>query len=38
MDVDDDEDCTPDELACERSVDQIARDLRERQKKDAPKD
>jgi uncharacterized membrane protein len=38
LDVDDDEDCTPDELACETSVDQIARDLREREKKDEPKE
>jgi uncharacterized membrane protein len=32
LDVDDDEDCTPDELARETSVDEIARDLREREK------
>jgi len=38
LDVDDDEDCTPDDLASETSVDQIARDLREREKKDAPKE
>jgi len=36
--VDDTEDCTPDELACETSVDQIARDLREREKKEESKD
>ena len=34
LDVDDDEDCTPDDLASETSVDQIARDLREREKKE----
>ena len=32
--VDDAEDCTPDELARETSVDQLARDLREREKKE----
>ncbi|WP_426536612.1 DUF1003 domain-containing protein [Bradyrhizobium sp. McL0615] len=32
LDVEDDEDCTPDELARETSVDEIARDLREREK------
>jgi uncharacterized membrane protein len=32
--VDDAEDCTPDELARETSVDEIARDLREREKKE----
>ena len=32
MDVDNDGDCTPDELARETSVDEIARDLREREK------
>jgi hypothetical protein len=33
MDVDDLEDCTPDELASETSVDQIAQDLRDREDK-----
>jgi uncharacterized membrane protein len=32
LDIDEDEDCTPDELARETSVDKIARDLREREK------
>ena len=35
--VDDAEDCTPDALARETSVDQIARDLREREKKEETK-
>jgi uncharacterized membrane protein len=34
LDVDDAEDCTSDELARETSIDQIARDLREREKKE----
>jgi len=38
LNVDNTEDYAPDELACETSVDQIARDLREREKKDAPKE
>ena len=32
------EDCTPDELARETSVDQIARDLRDREKKEKSKE
>jgi len=32
LDIDVDEDCAPDELARETSVDEIARDLREREK------
>ena len=38
LDVDDDEDCTPDELASETSVDEIARDLREREKSEKQHD
>ena len=34
LEVDDSEDCTPDELARETSVDDIARDLREREKEE----
>jgi hypothetical protein len=34
LNVDDDEDCAPDELARETSVNEIARDLREREKKE----
>jgi uncharacterized membrane protein len=38
LNVDNTEDCKPDELACETSVDQIARDVREREKKEEPKE
>jgi uncharacterized membrane protein len=38
LNVDNTEDCTPDELACETSVDQIARDLREHEKKEEAKE
>jgi hypothetical protein len=34
LNVDDDEDCAPDELARETSVNEIAHDLREREKKE----
>jgi len=34
LNVDDDEDCAPDELARETSVNEIAQDLREREKKE----
>ena len=37
LNVDNTEDYAPDELACETSVDQIARDLREREKKEETK-
>ena len=38
LDVDNDEDCAPDELARETSVDEIARDLREREKSEKQHD
>jgi uncharacterized membrane protein len=38
LDIDNDEDCAPDELARETSVDEIARDLREREKSEKQHD
>jgi hypothetical protein len=38
LDVDNDEDCAPDELARETSVDEIARDLRKREKSEKQHD
>jgi hypothetical protein len=38
LDLDNDEDCAPDELARETSVDEIARDLREREKSEKQHD